>query len=124
ERLLLSTWCVAPEDVKQFRLWLDQGRIGRMDVWLGEIYRGTGGRHGVTVANMREAFQGLDNVTVQAGRNHAKVMAGRGQRFDFVILTSANINTNPRIESAVVQIPDSPDVVDFYENFFSTVKAI
>ncbi|MBO6168517.1 MAG: hypothetical protein J6O51_00945 [Bacteroidales bacterium] len=107
ERLTLSTWC-----------------IGRLDVWLGEIYRGNSGRHGVTVASMREALNGLEGVTVRAGRNHAKVMAGRGYRFDFVILTSANINTNPRIESAVVEIPFDHTLVEFYEDFFSTVKEI
>lgn len=123
-RLTLSTWCVAPDDVLQLKKWITEGRIGRLDVWLGEIYRGNSGRHGVTVASMREELQDLPNVTVQAGRNHAKAMAGRGPLFDFVILTSANINTNPRIESACIQIPDGEDMVGFYEEFFSTVKAI
>ena len=124
ERLTLSTWCIAPDDVLQLKKWISEGRIGRLDVWLGEIYRGNSGRHGVTVASMREALNGLEGVTVRAGRNHAKVMAGRGYRFDFVILTSANINTNPRIESAVVEIPFDHTLVEFYEDFFSTVKEI
>lgn len=124
ERLTLSTWCIAPDDVLQLKKWITEGRIGRLDVWLGEIYRGNSGRHGVTVASMREALKGLGGVSVQAGRNHAKVMAGRGRLFDFVILTSANVNTNPRIESAVVQIPEDHTLVEFYEDFFSTVKEI
>lgn len=124
DRLTLSTWCIAPDDVLQLKKWITEGRIGRLDVWLGEIYRGNSGRHGATVASMREALKGLEGVTVRAGRNHAKVMAGRGRHFDFVILTSANINTNPRIESAVVQIPEDHALVEFYEDFFSTVKEI
>lgn len=124
DRLTLSTWCIAPDDVLQLKKWITEGRIGRLDVWLGEIYRGNSGRHGVTVASMREALKGLGGVSVQAGRNHAKVMAGRGRHFDFVILTSANVNTNPRIESAVVQIPEDHALVEFYEDFFSTVKEI
>ena len=118
ERLTLSTWCIAPDDVLQLKKWISEGRIGRLDIWLGEIYRGNSGRHGVTVTSMREALKGLEGVTVRAGRNHAKVMAGRGRHFDFVILTSANINTNPRIESAVVQIPEDHALVEFYEDFF------
>ena len=37
-------------------------------------------------------------------RNHAKVMAIAGERFDCLIESSANINTNPRSENTVVTV--------------------
>lgn len=37
-------------------------------------------------------------------RNHSKVMAIEGERFDCLIESSANINTNPRSENTVVTV--------------------
>ena len=52
-------------------------------------------------------------------RNHSKVMAGRGEKFDFAIESSANINTNPRTEQTVVTI--DRDVAEFYFDFYGGV---
>ena len=37
-------------------------------------------------------------------RNHSKVMAIEGERFDCLIESSANVNTNPRSENTVVTV--------------------
>ena len=76
DRLTLSTWCIAPDDVLQLKKWITEGRIGRLDVWLGEIYRGNSGRHGVTVASMREALKGLGG-GIRAGRTQSRQGDGR-----------------------------------------------
>ena len=52
-------------------------------------------------------------------RNHSKVMAGYGEKFDFAIESSANINTNPRTEQTVVTIDH--DVAKFYFDFYDAV---
>ena len=34
---LLSTWCMAAEDILQVRHWYEQGRIRKLDMYFGEI---------------------------------------------------------------------------------------
>jgi hypothetical protein len=38
---LLSTWCMAAEDILQVRRWYEQGRIKKLDMYLGEIFPGS-----------------------------------------------------------------------------------
>ena len=119
----VATWCVDMNDILTLKKWILDGRIDRMDLFLGEIYRT--GRHGFEVQDFKKAFEGLDNVSVTVARNHSKVFAGHGCDFDFVIQTSANINTNPRIESACILIGEDGDgLVDFYLDFYKTVKSL
>lgn len=49
-------------------------------------------------------------------RNHSKVMVLFGEKFDAVVESSANVNTNPRIESSVITV-DS-ELARWYKNFF------
>lgn len=121
--VVVATWCVDMNDILTIRKWILDGRIDRMDLFLGEIYRT--GRHGFEVHDFEKALEGLDGVTVTVARNHSKVFAGHGCDFDFVIQTSANINTNPRIESACILIPDDGgELVNFYLDFYKTVKSL
>lgn len=125
KKAIVSTWCVDMNDILQLKKWVDEGRIGMLHLFLGEIY--TTGRHGIEIHHFRKTFEGYDNVKVVVARNHSKVMCGRGEKFDFLIQTSANINTNPRIESTCVIIPNSSqeeDMFAFYEAFFKTVNNI
>ena len=48
-------------------------------------------------------------------------MAGFGERFDFVIESSANINTNPRCEQTTITIDTGLSY--FYKNFFDEVNS-
>ena len=122
---IVSTWCVDMNDVKQLRKWLDDGRIGHLQLFLGEIY--VHGRHGFEVSDYRKIFDGCDNVRLVVARNHSKIMCGRGESFDFLIQTSANINTNPRIESTCLIIPpdeSADEMFAFYADVFKNVKNI
>jgi hypothetical protein len=49
-------------------------------------------------------------------RNHAKIMAVVGERFDCLIESSANVNTNPRSENTVITV-DRQLVADYVELF-------
>ncbi len=58
-------------------------------------------------------------------RNHAKVMVGYWHESDgsihgATVASSANINTNPRIEQAVITVDKA--VADFYKEFFDSLK--
>ncbi len=46
-------------------------------------------------------------------RNHSKVMAGFGERFDFAVEGSANLNSNPRCEQTVITVDEG--VARFYK---------
>lgn len=55
-------------------------------------------------------------------RNHSKVMAGFGERFDFSIVSSANVNTNPRSEATVVTVDTA--LARFYkEEIFDNIQS-
>ena len=49
-------------------------------------------------------------------RNHSKIMMVVGERFDCLIESSANVNTNPRSENTVLTV-DRQLVADYIELF-------
>jgi len=122
KELIVSTWCVDMKDIEQLKKWVDEGRIGSLELYLGEIY--STGRHGYEVSSFTQIFEGYGNVRVVVARNHSKIMAGEGEQFTFIIQTSANINTNPRVENACIIIPEdqeAEEMLDFYRAFFHTI---
>lgn len=88
-----------------------------MDFYVGEIFPGS----------YPEAYDLAYDFAKECGgricvfRNHAKVMAIIGDRFDCLIESSANVNTNPRSENTVVTV-DRQLVAD-YVNLFNGIKS-
>ncbi len=116
EYLALSTWCMAGEDVNDLCKWYQRGMIGRVDFFVGEIFKGS----------YPEVYEMVKDFIAQCGgrlvvfRNHAKIMAIKGERFDCLIESSANVNTNPRSENTVVTI-DTELVNHYINNIFSKI---
>ena len=114
---LVSTWCMASEDIRELRTWIEQGNIGRVDFYVGEIFK----------ASYFKQYQELQDLCKTLGgrvaicRNHAKIMVLLGERFDCVIESSANVNTNPRIESSV--ITTSSELAYWYKDFFDGINS-
>lgn len=114
--LALSTWCMAGEDVKELELWHKRHMIDRVDFFMGEIFKGS----------YPEVYQETKKFVKQCGgrlvifRNHSKVMAIKGDRFDCLIESSANVNTNPRSENTVVTVDSG--LVDEYIKLFSEIQ--
>ena len=55
-------------------------------------------------------------------RNHSKVMAGFGERFDFAVEGSANLNSNPRCEQTVITLDTG--LARFYkEEIFDNIRS-
>lgn len=114
--LLFSTWCMNGEDVARFGKWVDEGKIGRLDAYVGEIFPN----------QYADAFQMLTVIARRAGgrvcvfRNHAKIYAGHNDRLAFAIESSANINTNPRTEQTAIHA--SPELFTFYKEYFDAIK--
>ncbi|MBQ9502847.1 MAG: hypothetical protein IJU70_11870 [Lentisphaeria bacterium] len=115
KHLLCSTWCIAKVDIQEYLRQITLGRIGRLDFYVGEILPGS----------FPEEYRELGEVCRDSGgriavfRNHSKVMAGLGEKFDFAIESSANINTNPRTEQTVVTIDSG--VAKFYFDFYGGI---
>ena len=110
--LALSTWCMAGEDVDDLREWHRRGMLGRVDFFVGEIFPGSYGEVYDAVCKFSEECGGR----VVVFRNHAKIMAVVGERFDVLIESSANVNTNPRSENTVLTV-DRSLVAEYVELF-------
>ena len=115
--LALSTWCMAGEDVDDLREWHRRGMLGRVDFFVGEIFPGS----------YPEVYDAVLDFLPECGgrlavfRNHSKVMAVVGERFDCLIESSANVNTNPRSENTVITV-DRQLVAD-YVDLFNGIKS-
>lgn len=88
-----------------------------MDFYVGEIFQGSYG----PVYDFIKSNCLRNGGRIAIFRNHSKVMAGMGEKFDFAISSSANINTNPRCENTVVTVDSA--VARFYKDFFDDIKA-
>lgn len=116
--VMLATWSLAAEDIREMRHWVKSGYIGRIDIYVGEMFLSAGRSH-----ERKE----LIKLCREAGgrlvifRTHAKVMAIFGERFDCAIVGSANINTNPRVEEMVITV-DS-ELARFYKEYFDEIKS-
>ena len=110
---LLSTWCMAAEDILQVQQWYEAGRIKKFDMYLGEIFPGS---YKIEWQMVKKFY--ADHP--EAGRaavfkNHSKIYAGCNvsDGFYFGIQTSANINTNPRTEQGSITVDKG--IYDFYK---------
>ena len=114
---LFSTWCMASEDIYQIQDWIAEGKIKKVDAYVGEIFPGS----------YKLEFQLLKKVIAAAGgrvavfKNHSKIFAGYGEKFHFGIETSANINTNPRTENGCITI--DKEIFDFYKDYFDLINS-
>lgn len=112
---LVSSWCFGVEDVSEMGGWLRRKMVGRFDFYAGEIAKASYAACAQELGDIARAGGGRLGIF----RNHSKVMAFYGQRFDGAILSSANVNTNPRTEQTV--ITTETEVADFYKAFFDGI---
>lgn len=115
--VLFSTWCMAMNDVIQLGKWLDEGKISRLDAYVGEIFPN----------QYADEYDALCEIVRPAGgrvctfKNHSKVFACCAGDYALVIESSANINTNPRCENTVLTADRT--LFDFQKEFFDGVKS-
>lgn len=117
--LLLSTWCMAAEDILQLRMWYEEGRIRKMDMYVGEIFPNS---YRIEWGMVRKFYSDHPEAGRAAVfRNHSKIYAGFNEEdgFFFAIQTSANINTNPRTEQGSITVDKG--LFDFYKDYFDGI---
>lgn len=112
---LLSSWCFGIEDVQEIGQWVKKGLIKRADFYTGEIAR----------ASYEMCTRDLSQIAKSTGgrcavfRNHSKVILAYGSQYTCAIVSSANVNTNPRTENTTIIC--SKEVADFYKEFFDDI---
>ena len=113
---MLATWCMAKSDAEEMLQWVQRGFVGRMDFYVGEIFK----------SGYRGCLEVLDSICKLGGgrtariRNHAKLMVFFGEKFSGTIESSANVDTNPRIEQTCITI--NKELAEFYKDFFDSMK--
>lgn len=117
ELLVFSTWCMSMQDVEQLDTWLNEGKIGRIDAYCGEIFPNQYCDEHATLCDVVRPAGGR----VAVFRTHAKIFAGFGDSIAFAIESSANINTNPCAEQTAVHVDE--DLARFYKDYFDGVKS-
>lgn len=112
---------LAAEDILQVRQWYEQGRIKKLDMYLGEIFPGS---YKIEWQMVQKFYQEHP----EAGRaavfkNHSKIYAGCNydEGFYFGIQTSANINTNPRTEQGSITVDKG--LFEFYKDYFDGIRS-
>ena len=100
DTLTLSTWCMAMPDVEEIDTAIDTGMIGHCHFCIGEIFPN---QYPAEYGKVRE-IESIGKVRVTVARNHSKIMLGAApdRGWYFVIESSANANTNPRIEQTAM----------------------
>lgn len=114
---LFSTWCMAMEDVKQLRTWLQSGQIKHLDAYVGEIFPNQyPEEHTVLIETLR-----THGGRVCVFKNHSKIFCCQAGATHIVIESSANINTNPRTENT--QITADAGLYHHHKTYFDGVRS-
>jgi hypothetical protein len=117
EYLILSTWCMAKDDVAALSALRDAGRLGRVDAYVGEIFPNQYVDAWRALCALTRARDGRCAVF----RNHSKVYVLVTDEGGIVIESSANVNTNPRAEQTAIHASD--DLARFYKSYFDGIKS-
>jgi hypothetical protein len=119
DHLLFSTWCMAAEDILQMEEWMQAGRIGKLDAYVGEIFPNS---YKIEFQMLKDMFaRNPGNGRIAVFKNHSKIFAGTGSKFAFAVESSANINTNPRTENGCITIDRG--LYEFYREYFDGIKS-
>lgn len=120
DHLLMSTWCIAKNDLTEIAGWLDSGRIEQFDLYAGEIFPGSYGDEYEQMMAMCDTY----GARLIVAKNHSKITlaCNTGENYYLTVESSANVNTNPRIEQSAIHC--GRDLHAFYLEFFSGIKSI
>lgn len=118
DHVLMSTWCIAKNDLTEIAAWLEAGKIEQFDLYAGEIFPGSYGDEYEQYTKMCELY----GCRLIVAKNHSKITLLAQDDYKIVIESSANVNTNPRIEQSAMH--HNPELHAFYLEFFSGIKSI
>lgn len=116
--MLFSTWCMSGEDIYQLGDWIRNGVISKCDAYLGEIFKSS---YPKEYRLLNDIWGELKCGRVCFFKNHSKIISGWSGDTFFTIESSANINTNPRTEQAVITFDKG--LALFMKEYFDGVKS-
>lgn len=118
--LALSTWCMGKHDLEQLGEWLNAGIVDACELYLGEIFPAQYGDEYELAQQLAAAY----DVRLVIARNHSKVslLANHDAGHYLVVESSANVNTNPRIEQST--LTRSRPLYEFYLEFYRGLRSI
>jgi hypothetical protein len=108
---------MARVDVEELDRYIGEGRIARLDSYVGEIFRASYAQEWVSLCELHDKHGGRAAIF----RNNSKVFVGFGTKYDFVIESSANVNTNPRTENTVITV--STTLAERYKEFYDGIRS-
>lgn len=116
----LSTWCIARTDIDQIAAWLDAGRIDHFELYAGEIFPSQYGDEYEQMLGLIKTY----GCKLVIAKNHSKVTlaCNEAEGYYLAMESSANVNTNPRIEQTAVHA--SRELFEFYREFFNGLRSI
>lgn len=118
DQVLLSTWCLAMPDLDWLAAQQQAGAIGHLRFYCGEILKNT----------YPDVYQRLCQMEIDGhaqftiSRNHANVTLITAGDRRYTIESSANLNTNPRIEQTAIHT--DPGLHAFCDDFFTGLRCI
>ena len=117
DHVLMSTWCIAKNDLTEITAWLDAGRTEQFDLYAGEIFPGSYGDEYEMILKMCDLY----GCRLVVAKNHSKVTLCSVDDYRIVIESSANVNTNPRIENTVITA--DAGLYDHHKQFFDGLRS-
>lgn len=116
----VSTWCIVKADLDQIAAWLDAGLIDRFELYAGEIFPSQYGDEYEQMLKMAALY----GCRLVIAKNHSKITlaCNEAEGYYLAMESSANVNTNPRIEQTAVHA--SRELFNFYRDFFSEIRSI
>lgn len=106
--------------MQEIEHWLDTGKIDQFDLYAGEIFPSQYGDEYETMLRMCDTY----DCRLVIARNHSKVTlaSNLAEEYRLVVESSANVNTNPRIEQTAIHCSD--ELHAFYLEFFGGLRSI
>jgi len=111
--VFISTWTAAGADLTDAFQLLESGKMTQCRFLVDHTFQR---RKPAFAAKIRELF-GIDAVRVT--KNHAKFVLIRNDKWDIVLKTSMNLNTNPRLEDFDIQ--DDKVMADFLQGLMDEI---
>ena len=114
---LISSWIISPQDADAIHERVKAGDIQKIDFYVGDIF--AGGYRGAYEKTLETVA--LCNGRVAIFHNHCKIIVGIGEKFDFAIESSTNLNVNFRLEQTTIFA--SRELALWYKEYFDEIHA-
>ena len=111
--VIVSTWTAAGADISEAFDLLDDGRIRSIRFLVDHFFQR---RKPQFCGQIRKLF---GDEAIRVVRNHAKLVVATNEDWNVSILTSMNLNMNPRLEYALVR--ESPELADFNRRWIDKI---